>query len=206
MAKRIRKPSETCVDCGNSCWGRTRSGKQNEPRCHACANRNKTHVAHAPACGTRAAYRSGCRCVDCRTANTAECKAQRSARKARGMLAQKRRTDRVYLKPETYPNCVVCGEVVINGRVRSDSPMHKACNPRRRWIAISRGDRLAIYERDDSICQLCDGPVDLSLPWTDRWSATLDHIIPYSLGGADDPSNLRLAHRSCNSRRGVTLV
>lgn len=88
----------------------------------------------------------------------------------------------------------------------SDTPMHNACNPNGRRIAISKRSRIDIYERDGRICQLCGGPVDLKLPWTDRWSATLDHIVPYSLGGADDPGNLRLAHRSCNSRRGVAAA
>lgn len=210
MTKSIRKPSQVCVDCGEACWGRTRHGKQPVPRCHSCANRNKDNRAQ---CGTEGGWKrhraaGETPCDPCRLAVRVRMQEYRDSRKARGMLAQKRRTDRVYRNPEdfTYPDCVVCGESVRNPYVRSNTPMHKACNPRRRWIAISRRDRLAIYERDDSICQLCHGPVDLSLPWTDRWSATLDHIVPYSLGGADDPSNLRLAHRSCNSRRGVTLV
>lgn len=130
----------------------------------------------------------------------------RDTRKARGLLAQKRRTDREYRKPESYPGCVVCGDTVQNGHVRSDTPMHNACRPEGRRIAITKTMRQEIYERDGFVCQLCDGPVDLTLPWTDRWSATLDHIVPYSLGGPDDPENLRLAHRSCNSRRGVKVA
>jgi 5-methylcytosine-specific restriction endonuclease McrA len=31
---------------------------------------------------------------------------------------------------------------------------------------------------------------------------TTDHIVPWSAGGGDEPSNLRAAHRVCNSRRG----
>jgi 5-methylcytosine-specific restriction endonuclease McrA len=34
-------------------------------------------------------------------------------------------------------------------------------------------------------------------------SATFDHLIPVSDGGTDAPVNLRLAHLSCNSRRGA---
>lgn len=137
------------------------------------------------------------------TASRVEAKAYRESRIAQGMLAQKRRTDRVYRKPEAYPDCVVCGETVLNGMVRSDAPMHNSCRPSGRQIAISKKDRLKIYMRDRLICQLCDSTVDLNLPTTDRWAATLDHIIPYSLGGSDDESNLRLTHRSCNSRRGA---
>lgn len=202
MTQRIRRPSETCADCGSACWGRTRWGKQDEPRCHGCANKRKP----TPACGTTSAYSRGCRCTECRGAVAAAAKAYRESRKARGLLAQKRRTDRVYIKGESYPDCAVCGKTVMNGRVRSENPMHKACNPvAGHIIAISRQRRLAIYARDNFTCQLCDGPVDMALPGKDRWAATLDHIIPWSLGGIDDESNLRLAHRSCNSRRGAPI-
>lgn len=207
MSKRIRKPSQVCVDCGEACWGRTRHGKQAVPRCHSCANRNREYRAE---CGTPGGWKrhraSGeTPCDPCRLAINVRMQAYRDSRKAQGLLAQKRRTDRVYKRPEnfSYPDCIVCGDEVRNPYVRSDSPMHNACRPSGRQIGISKRGRLEIYERDGRTCQLCGEPVDLTLPWTDRWSATLDHIVPYSLGGSDDESNLRLAHRSCNSRRGV---
>lgn len=56
-------------------------------------------------------------------------------------------------------------------------------------------DRGAIFERDEWRCGICGKPVEPA-------DATLDHIVPISLGGADEPSNLRLAHSLCNSRRG----
>lgn len=64
--------------------------------------------------------------------------------------------------------------------------------------------RLAIYERDAYTCQLCSEPVDTTLHYHDRMSATLDHIIPQSWMLIPDHSegNLRLAHRGCNSARG----
>lgn len=37
-------------------------------------------------------------------------------------------------------------------------------------------------------------------PWSDR---TRDHKIPRSRGGTDDPTNLVLACRSCNSEKGT---
>lgn len=64
--------------------------------------------------------------------------------------------------------------------------------------------RLSVYERDSWVCQLCFEAVDGGLPVTDIWSATLDHIVCQSWTDAPDhsPSNLRLAHRWCNSKRG----
>jgi 5-methylcytosine-specific restriction endonuclease McrA len=56
-------------------------------------------------------------------------------------------------------------------------------------------DREAIFERDGWLCGICGELVEAD-------DATLDHIVPISLGGADEPSNVRLAHSLCNSRRG----
>lgn len=69
---------------------------------------------------------------------------------------------------------------------------------------ITRAERLAIYERDGWVCQLCYEPVDSSLNPSHRMAATLDHIECQSWVLVPDhsPANLRLAHRSCNSTRG----
>jgi 5-methylcytosine-specific restriction endonuclease McrA len=45
-------------------------------------------------------------------------------------------------------------------------------------------------------CALCGKP----------GADTADHIIPYDAGGSDDLSNLRPAHRACNSRAGAAYV
>ena len=68
---------------------------------------------------------------------------------------------------------------------------------------ISDAERVAIYERDAYTCMLCGEPADASAdPQRGDWSPTLDHIIPRSKGGTHDASNLRTAHRWCNSVRG----
>jgi hypothetical protein len=69
---------------------------------------------------------------------------------------------------------------------------------------ISPKERARIYGRDNETCQLCSHPVDLTLHYLHDWSATLDHIVPQShmLIPDHSPSNLRLAHRWCNSARG----
>ena len=48
-------------------------------------------------------------------------------------------------------------------------------------------------------CALCRNPI------TDLKEAELDHRVPLSKGGSDDPSNLQLAHRECNRTKGAKL-
>lgn len=75
---------------------------------------------------------------------------------------------------------------------------------RRTSFYISRANRLAIYERDGWVCQLCLDPVDANLTAPDPWSPSLDHIACQSWTVEPDhsPSNLRLTHRWCNVMRG----
>ena len=57
---------------------------------------------------------------------------------------------------------------------------------------ISASVRAEVMARDEGKCQIC-GTTD---------QPTLDHIVPFSLNGADTPDNLRVLCRPCNSRRG----
>lgn len=72
------------------------------------------------------------------------------------------------------------------------------------FYAKRRGQRItAFMARDGSRCALCDQPLDRRLKDpTDPQYVTFDHKLPASRGGTDEPSNLRLAHRACNERRG----
>ena len=82
---------------------------------------------------------------------------------------------------------------------------HKHAERQRRGqFTIARTERLAIYERDGWVCQLCGGPVDRELPPSSMWAASLDHIEcqSWTLVPNHAASNLRLAHRMCNSLRG----
>jgi 5-methylcytosine-specific restriction endonuclease McrA len=57
--------------------------------------------------------------------------------------------------------------------------------------------------RDGWRCHLCRRRVDAALPYQHAMAGTRDHLVPVTDGGDDSGANLRLAHRSCNSRRGV---
>lgn len=114
--------------------------------------------------------------------------------------------------------CASCGEAFMPMRPSgyfadfcSDRCRNREARARRRARTrndVWRSDRTsgqvrrhAIYERDGWRCQLCGTGVDRTLPHDHRLAATLDHILPVSLGGAHAESNLQLAHRACNSAK-----
>ena len=59
--------------------------------------------------------------------------------------------------------------------------------------------RLGVLRRDGYRCGHCFREVDRSL-------LEIDHIVPLSLGGTDDPSNLQTLCRTCNRRKGNRYI
>jgi hypothetical protein len=57
-----------------------------------------------------------------------------------------------------------------------------------------RENRLRIYERDNYKCTYCGKQLT-------RFTATLDHITPVSVGGDNSVGNLKMACLQCNSRK-----
>lgn len=49
-----------------------------------------------------------------------------------------------------------------------------------------------VYNQDNGICQLC-------LRQVKEIHATVDHVIPVSMGGTNEEDNLQLAHCWCNT-------
>lgn len=105
--------------------------------------------------------------------------------------------------------CAWCGGDFTD-RASSLETMTRFCSKRcqnragkvgRERFVISPVTRRAIYERDVWKCQLCGKRVGKKFPPSHNRAPSLDHIVPRSLGGSDDPSNLQLAHRICNSRK-----
>jgi hypothetical protein len=54
----------------------------------------------------------------------------------------------------------------------------------------------AVRERASGRCEYCHSP-----EWVCAARFTLDHLLPRSRGGTDEPYNLALACRRCNERR-----
>lgn len=60
-------------------------------------------------------------------------------------------------------------------------------------------DLLRVYERDQGVCHICKRHVD-------RIDASIDHLVPLSVGGDHSYANVSLAHLRCNQRRGVGRI
>lgn len=103
-------------------------------------------------------------------------------------------------------NCAECGVACTRPATKGQRP--KYCELCRRvrqnpLIHIRHKERLKLYERDDWVCWLCCESVDGGLIGSkSHWRPSLDHVVPRSAGGSDEPENLRLAHWWCNSVRG----
>ena len=67
---------------------------------------------------------------------------------------------------------------------------------------VRRGKVRRLRARDGDLCTLCGCLIDFSLRPNDPGAVSLDHVVPRVHGGGSRVSNLRLAHRACNSRRG----
>jgi 5-methylcytosine-specific restriction endonuclease McrA len=63
-----------------------------------------------------------------------------------------------------------------------------------------------LRDRDGDKCGLCSKVMRFDVTTGPRGEsdqgATVDHILPRSLGGDHDPANLQLAHWSCNRAKG----
>ena len=59
-----------------------------------------------------------------------------------------------------------------------------------------------LYNRDYGICSICGLPVPDSSEPSNIWAATVDHIVPLSLGGEHSTMNCQLSHRICNCLKG----
>lgn len=104
--------------------------------------------------------------------------------------------------PESKP-CAACGVEMdmttltrTGQRRRSTRKLCTAC-ARRNRDSMTPAE---LAERDGVACGICGLDVDLSLTRAGsfRGCASVDHIVPRSLGGDDSPSNLQLAHLGCN--------
>lgn len=182
------RPKLPCSECGGP-TGWPISSKRENAVCNKC--RVSKH-------GVVSRYRDGCRCDECREANNASAREWRRKAVARGWEPATRKAKRL--------TCDWCGVLIRSRTGAADGLV--LCKPHRDSVNtwgggwIRRDVRESIYERDQWECQICFTGTSNTYTVGDHWAPTLDHIVPRSKGGSDDPSNLRLVHSWCNSLRG----
>ncbi len=123
---------------------------------------------------------------------------------------------RLALKKDAPRFCTLCGRQ-LPPESRSDKKfcsegctsaarmnLHRAARRMRITVAgeLKKVPRVAIYERDQWICQLCDKPIDRELRYPDPMCASIDHVVPISMGGSNSAENLQATHHLCNTSAG----
>jgi 5-methylcytosine-specific restriction protein A len=90
--------------------------------------------------------------------------------------------------------CLDCGVTIRGGR-RTGCPAHQAVRDRIHNAGSTRVYHDPVYRSIPLVgpCHLCGAN-----PAVDP---TRDHVIPIAAGGTNDPANIRIACRSCNSSR-----
>lgn len=168
-----RKPL-TCHLCDLPMW----SGPGSRPQGEAAHNRCRTAVGGLRSHGL-SGYRGGCRCDICKAAQAGKMRAYMEAYRVKNGEAWSTTSRRAFRDANGYwPNAR--GSDWIHPKVR-----------------------LELYERDRWTCYLCEMPVRRDGDPNGNLAPSLDHVTPKSMGGSDHPDNLKTAHRSCNSRKGV---
>lgn len=129
-----------------------------------------------------------------------------------GQLKNKREEWRANYTPRTFA-CAECGKLVVTecGSTRtlycSDACMNRSM---KRDYKLRRAERMqkafienvgmrSTFRRYKGRCGICGLPVPRTVEPSNIWAATVDHIVPLSLGGEHRKANCQLAHRICNS-------
>lgn len=195
-----RRPDLPCARCGKLLWRGSTSLPEGQATCRACRNVQRETPRPCAHCGAAFAPASVAQVVcseSCRSARM---------REGASILSG--------LSKQPGP-CDDCGALTTRGGNQAGR-FCAACSRKRAKERNARKDQgwtksallpsvRVLAARDNYVCHVCGGDVDMALPFNDRMAPTRDHIVPRRLGGGHDPSNLKLAHRGCNSRRGAPL-
>lgn len=87
------------------------------------------------------------------------------------------------------PDKILLGNGVMSGHAEGITFQRESIKARRMRMA----PRKDVFDRDGRRCVYCGS----------RDNLTLDHVVPYSLGGDESMDNLVTCCRSCNSRKGA---
>jgi hypothetical protein len=87
------------------------------------------------------------------------------------------------------------GRSLDRAKVLLDVEQGLATPPARQRQPVPRAVREAVFSRDGGRCVECQSNFDIQY----------DHVIPWSLGGADTVQNLQILCAQCNARKGASF-
>ena len=65
--------------------------------------------------------------------------------------------------------------------------------------SLSTAKRLAVFLAHGGVCEFCMGKITVGQLWE------ISHSVPLELGGADDETNMRPAHKKCHRTHTATV-
>ena len=115
----------------------------------------------------------------------------------------------------TAGSCRVCGTAFVSqyreitcseectGAYHKNRSREKCARRRalKRTALVEKISPALVFERDGWKCHICKQRIRRTYEYPHPKSATLDHIIPLSLGGTHEYANVAAAHFICNSRK-----
>jgi hypothetical protein len=158
---------------------------------HAVLGLRQAGMKHCPDCnetkplsefprskGSRSGF-----CTYCKPCNAARCRARHAA------------------NPEPYRRQASAWASDPANHERVLATRRKARSTRRARVQdafVEAIDPRVVFERDKGVCGICGDPVGEAYD--------VDHVVPLAEGGEHSYRNVRLAHPSCNRRRGRELA
>lgn len=196
--KQRGKPRRACVTCGKQ-----RKAHVDQPQCKQCLHKARRKLMPCPRCGVPFWPWEG----------------NKHARKycSKACAQPPRKPKQLKAKrPQPQPReCMWCltwfVPRVAAARIRCCSTRCRGHYENKRRKARLRGvigSPLSVYvlrRRDGNLCALCGQAIDFSLVYPHPGAATVDHTMPVTKGGHNDPLNQRLAHSRCNIVKGNRL-
>jgi 5-methylcytosine-specific restriction endonuclease McrA len=205
-----RVPDLICAGgCGKLMWSGKTSLPQGQAMCQLC---RRAIIAH----GTRKAYRGGCRCEPCKIWNREQHRAYIAARVAGLHPFTSCVVDGCTNQSYSRKMCRMHYKRWARAAGMVNSPSEKWNDTRRsnyharraRLNGARNGDKVLfakLVEGDGYTCSACKEHVDVSVPWPEAHSPSIDHTIPLSKGGAHSMANTTVMHLVCNMRKGAQM-
>lgn len=221
----LQRETRRCEFCGDEFtvrrWEKRRLGKTcSKPACHWYAVASTGRARTKLYCDLTWSQCPTCQRWDSRGRRCSSCP---DPRVVQARLARVRRRALYLMDAITTGVCRRCGGPFVARKTSRQQFCSKVCGRRavaanrkhlereagvlgskgRRNVSITIGD---VAGRYGWRCALCSRPVDRTLLHPHQQAATIDHILPISLGGRHEWANVQLAHHGCNRKRGAPSV